>query len=454
MSSPHRKLSLFAAAALAAGTALAAEPQAAPVSQAPPATQDLNARLDALQAEITQIKARQAAQARQQNESRTTEQLLNDANRHSQLLDAQGVLAGWTAGRFVLQSEDGLYLAHPWLQLQFRNVTSYRQDVKQKGAADDTQNGFEVRRLKFGVDGNLFGKQLTYFTQFAVDRKSGNVQLEQAYVKYQFDDSPFAVRGGQFKDPLDHEQLAASKVFPAIDRTFTNDQFANAEGFVKGVSFIFDPGKAVRSEVAFHDGLRNFNTNFQDFPTTGIPTDWGAAARVEFKPFGAWKDYEQITAYGVKQNTLVFGAGADYTETGHSAALVHVVDAQLQGVHGLSLYTAYLGRYTKRNTSAQIDTYDSTFRGQVAWAIDKHWEPYGRYEYVHFNSHEFAAHTNTNVQVITAGVNYYLYGQSFKVSADVQYLPKGSPVNDDGIGVLADNGHSELVGRVQFQLLL
>jgi hypothetical protein len=449
VSSLHRKLSLLAAATLAASTALAADPPAAPT------TRDLNARLEALEAEITQIKAQQATQAQKQAETHTADELLKDANRHSQFLDAQGVLAGWTGGKFVLQSEDGNFLAHPWLQLQFRNVTTYRQDAKQGGTADDTQNGFEIRRLKFGVDGNLFGKQLTYFTQFAVDRKSGNVQLEQAYAKYQIDASPFAVRAGQFKDPLDHEQLASSKTFPAIDRTFTNDQFANAEGFVKGVSFIFDPNKTVRSEVAFHDGLRNFNTNFQDYPTTGTPANWGAAARVEFKAFGAWKDYEQISAYGVKQHTLVFGAGADYTETGHSSALVHVVDAQFQTKRGLSLYGAYLGRYTKSSIAAKgADTYDPTVRGQIAWAIDKHWEPYGRYEYVHFDSREFAAGTETNVQVITGGVNYYLYGQSFKVSADVQYLPNGSPVNDDGIGVLVSNGKTEIVGRIQFQLLL
>jgi len=450
----HRKLSLLAAATLVASTVLTTSATLA-ADLPPPATQqDLSAKLEALEAEIDQIKAQQAAQAAVQQETRTTQDLLNDANRHSQFLDAQGVLAGWTGGRFVLQSEDGQYLAHPWLQVQFRNVTSYRQDVKQKGTADDIQNGFEIRRLKFGVDGNLFGRQLTYFTQFAVDRKSGNVQLEQVYVKYQIDDSPFALRGGQFKDPLDHEQLTASKVFPAIDRTLTDDQFANAEGFVKGVSFIFDPGEAIRAEVALHDGLRNFNTNFQDYPTTGIVANWGAAGRVEYKAFGAWKDYEQISGYGVKQSTLVFGAAADYTEAGHTAALVHVVDGQFQTRGGLSLYGAYLGRYTQHNTAAKIDTYDSSVRGQVAWAIDKHWEPYGRYEYIHFNGHEFASGTETNVHVITTGVNYYLYGQSFKVSADLSFLPNGSPVSDDGLGILADNGHCEVVGRVQFQLLL
>ena len=84
MSSLNRKLFLFAAAAFAAGTALPATP-------APAVAQDLNAKLEVLQAEIAEIKAQQAAQVRHQTESRTTDQLLNDANRHSQLLDAQGV---------------------------------------------------------------------------------------------------------------------------------------------------------------------------------------------------------------------------------------------------------------------------------------------------------------------------------------------------------------------------
>ena len=435
----------FIAAALGTTIALAADPTTRP---------DLEDRINSLQTEINQLKAEQSAMRAQDEQRQQTQELFKDAQSHSQLLDAQGVLAGYTNGRFILQSEDGKFLAHPWLQLQFRNVTDFREGVKHNGADDDTQNGFETRRLKFGADGNLFGNQLTYFTQFAVDRHTGNVQMEMAWAKYQFDDSPFAIRGGQFKDPLDHEQLATSRLFPAIDRSLIDDVFANAEGFVKGVSFIYDPASSVRAEFAYHGGLRNFDTNFQQYPTAGIPTNWATAARIEVKPFGKWKEYEQITAYGIKENTLVFGAGADYTETGHSDALVHVADGQYQTASGLSIYAAYLGRYATRNTSAKVDTYDPTARLQAAWAINSHWEPYARYEYIHFNGHEFAKGTELNVHVITAGVNYYLYGQSFKVSGDVSYLPNGVPVNDDGFGLLANNGRDEVVGRMQFQLLL
>ena len=208
--------------------------------------------------------------------------------------------------------------------------------------------------------------------QFAVDRHTGNVGLEMAWVKYRIDGTPFAVRAGQFKDPLDHEQLAASRFFPAIDRTYIDDTFANTEGFLKGVSAIFDPGTSVRGEAAYTGGLKNYNTNFQAFPTN--LADWGAAGRAEFKAFGDWKDYERISAYGITRRSLVFGVGADYTEIGHAAALVHVADVQYQSTNGWSLYGAYLGRYNRgiapKNSKSKltVDTYDPTFRFQASYA--------------------------------------------------------------------------------------
>ena len=425
----------------------------APAAPPAPTTQDVNSRIDALEAELHQLRAEQKAEKAEAEQKQALHSVLNDADHHSQLLDAQGVLAGYTNGRFILQSEDGKFLAHPWLQFQFRDVTDYREKGVNKH--DNTQTGFEVRRFRLGVDGNLFGDQLTYFVQTAADRKSGNIQLEQGWLKYQFDHTPFAVRAGQFKDPFDHEQLLTSRLYAPAERSLTNDVFANGEGFIKGVSLIYDPATFIRAEGAFTGGLRNTGTNFQQYPTTGITTNYGAAGRVEFKPFGAWKEYDQGSAYGDKSNTLVFGGGADFTETGSQEVFSHVGDVQFTTATGWSLYAAYLGRYTRNNSTAKkVDTYDPTLRAQASWAINKHWEPYARYEYIHFDGKEFAAGTTTNVHVIDLGVNYYFYGQSLKLTVDAEYLPNGSPVADDGSGVLANNGRNIWVGRAQVQLLL
>ena len=171
-----------------------------------------------------------------------------------------------------------------------------------------------------------------------------------AWVKYRFDHSPFAVRAGQFKDPLDHEQLAASRFFPAIDRSLVNDTFANAEGFIKTPSVIYDPNTFIRGEAAFTGGLKNYNAISSSIPPTS-PT--GARLRVEYKAFGEWHwNYERITAYAIRSHSLVFGGAADYTETGHVGSLVHVGDVQHQSANGWSLYGSYLGRL-QRGVAAQ-----------------------------------------------------------------------------------------------------
>jgi hypothetical protein len=322
--------------------------------------------------------------------------------------------------------------------------------------SDDIQNGFEIRRLKFGFDGNVITPDLTYMLQFAVDRKTGNTQLEMAWAKYHFADTPFSIRGGQFKEALDHEQLLASKFFVAADRTIADDYFIGGEGFVQGVSLVIDGGGALRGEVDFTDGIKSFNNNFQDYPTTGIPADWGTNGRVEYKLFGDWADYDHLSNLGTKKNTLVVGAGADYTEAGHTATLTHVADAHLLTPSGLGLYGAFLGRYTKENTISKFtgDTYDWSFRAQASYVIGTHWEPFLQYEYIRFDKNTFAVGVRDELHAIRGGVSYYLYGHNAKLTFDATYLPNGSPIADDGAGVLQNNNHNEIVGRAQFQLLL
>lgn len=381
---------------------------------------------------------------------------LQNAERQSNRGSTENFTAGFVTGRgLYLGSEDGTFLFHPWVLSQFRNTTTHRSRISR--GVYDTQNGFEVRRLKFGADGHVASPNFSYSFNLAVDRHTGAVSLEQAWASYRFDGTPFAFRAGQFKDPLDHEQLSSNRFLPAVDRSFIDDQFANAEGYVKGVTAIYDPATNIRAEGGFTGGYKNSNTNFQSYPTNAA--NWGTAGRVEYKAFGNWRDYERVSAYGVPARSLVFGAGADYTEAGHTGTLTHVVDAQYQSVNGWSLFAAYLGRY-QRGIAAKdvkgrgnVATYDPTFRFQAAWALDPHWEPYGRFEYVHFNGHEFTAGTQTNVQIITAGANYYLYGQSARLSFDLSYLPGGSPVADDGFGILVDNRHGELIGRAQLTVV-
>ncbi len=426
---------------------------------AEPTQQDLINKVQELQAKVERLEANHSAPAYSTADvDRAVESVIRDADKRSQLLaDGGGFMGGWENG-FKIRSADGNFLLHPWLQMQFRNITNYRQDAKQSGQGDDLQNGFELRRMKFGFDGNAFSPNLTYLFLWATDRHDGIPKLEDAWVKYKFADG-LAVKAGQIKNPLDHEQIVSSKYQLAVERSLIAGVFVNGDDYVQGVSLIFDGGGALRGEAAFTDGIRSQNENFQDFPSqtngNSPKADWGAAGRIEYKVMGDWKGYDYISALNNKKELLVFGAAADYTEIGHTGVLTHVADGQYTTAGGFSLYGAFLGRYTARNASAgNADTYDCTARVFVSYLVDPKLEPFLQYQYIHFDPKAMSPGTDNLVHDFTVGVNYYLYGQSAKFTIDASYLPNGSPVSDDSSGVLSNNGKNEFIVRAQFQLLL
>jgi hypothetical protein len=434
-------------------------------------TQELIRRIDDLQAQLDRLKAGEARARQDAREvDATVDRVVKDADRRSQLLDVEGFTAGYSGGKFLLQSGDGQFVFHPYLQLQFRNITNYREDGKASG--DDLQNGFETRRMKFGFDGNLWGSSLVYQFQWATDRHDGIPKMEDAWVKYKVSDTPFSVRLGQMKDPFAHEQLASSKYLLAVERSLITDLFANGDGYLQGATLIYDSGESLRLEGGITDGARSQNTNFQDFPNTtsgnSPSTNWGSAFRAEYKVRGNWKDYDRLSPEGYKEDLLVFGGGIDYTEAGNTDALMHTVDVFYGQANGLGLFAAYYGRYTENNQGGpgsnggsatagapSAHTYDFGGLAQASYLLKKRWEPFLRYDYIHFDGDGLTATQTRDVHEITGGINYYLHSHAAKFTLDLTYLPNGSPVSDSGSGVLSTGkDKDELMLRAQFQLLL
>lgn len=486
------------AAVLAGGAASAAraDDAAAGASTQP----DVSSEIQALRARIDQLEAQQKQQQVQHDKDQqqaALAQTLNDADRHSRFLDATGVTAGYDAKahRFFIASDDGNFVWRPWLHLQFREVTNDRQDFyyKTKGK-DEIDNGFEVRRMRFGFDGNMFSPDFTYFVNWATVRASSNSTLtvrnsagatvgtttvsnnlggapllEEAWVKYNFHDTPFYVKAGQLKDPLLHDQIVSSRYQHGIERSLIGDIFANGDAFTEAVTFIVDPKSWFRVEAGVNHGIRSANTNFLDTPTNAL--DWGVAGRAEFKAFGRWQDYGQVGAIEIKDPLLVFGVGADSSSTGHSEQTVAVADGQYADPGGFSLYGAFVDRYTTHNfgiwgqsaTGGSITQTNPAVLGhhtneyaamaEVGYVFSNHIEPYGRVEYMHLQG--TTAGSNNWVQVYTAGVNIFFYGNRLKITPEIIYLPKGIPIDDTPSDVFASApGKAEIVGEVQLQWLL
>ena len=455
--------------------------------------QQLVNKINSMQTEIDELKA----QVRQQQsavdpaeDAKVMAQIQADAIQHSQLLDTMGVTAGYANRRFYIQSDDGNFVLRPWIHIQIRDSTAWRQDFNADGS-DDTQNGFEIRRARFGFDGNLFTPDFTYFINWATNRANSTLTvtnsagqtvgtttspvggvpvLEEAWAKYHFDDSPWYVHVGQMHDPLDHENMVGSKMREP-EASLQGDIFGNTDTFTKAATLIyFDRNGPLRIEGGVNDGIRAANTNFEDYPNNGNAYDGGVAGRLEWKLTGDWGDYDQLTALGDKKNLVVLGTGYDYSYAGGAYnTLSHTADIQFGGPSGLFAYLCYFGRYTEHNRGIPLtsnpgasfstptpdlgkDTYEPSVDAEFAWLLGGHFEPFLRYEYMYLRG--TPAGSQNNVTEVGVGANYYFSWHNLVLTQLISYLPTGIPISDTSSDVLTSNRRAELIFITQIQLLL
>ena len=466
---------------------MAVQARAAEPTASQPTTRDLLDKIAALQSRLDQVEKKTADQAAAEARARAADadaivdKVLRDANSRSQFLQQEGFTAGYTSGKFILQSADGRFVLNPNIGFQFRGVANSRDGVK-NGGSDDTQSGFEVRRLKLAFDGNMFSPDVTYRFQWNTNRKTGSLELDEGWVRYQFHDTPFAIRAGSMGNTWDHETEVSYKRQLAVERSLLHELITSGgvggEDYVQGVQFLYEREKddPIRAFVMLHDGFNSRNTNFQDGGGGGAPVlglksvDWAVSGRVEYKVDGNWGDYRQYTALNNKKDLLVVGAGFDYEDADNLNALFHTVDVQWdpQAVQGLSLYAAYVGLYRDfRNVAAGagVDNtpYDWGFVVQAGYLLNDQWEVFARYDYTDLDARAPAgagtlgagARMEDKVHEITVGANYYLYGHNAKFTLDATYLPNGSPFNLDSAGILSQPASKDqFVLRGQFQLLL
>jgi predicted secreted protein len=467
---------LLAGVMIAAGAARAqAQETPVPAAAAEPGRREMMEELTALRGRVEQL--RQAANRQDERLSAaevdaTVADVIRDADRRSQLLQAQGFTAGYNKGRFVIQSEDGNFSLSPSFQFQARYVANYREEDAGNAIDGDAtgEHGFEISRMKMALDGNVFGPDTRYRFQWDAGNNrnggGGNLVLEEAYVAHRLNFAPdFWVKAGQFKDPTFHEEAVRSSRQLAVDRSLANEVLGGGQtDYIQGAGLIWDDGPEglpLRGEVGYTDGPNTDNTNFVDAggaPLFGAANpDFGFYGRAEYLAFGDWRHYDDFSARKNNQDTLVFGAGGFYTQAGDSHVLFHTFDAQYE-YNKLGLYAAYYGVFSDgSNAGVGADdggsSYDFGCVAQAGYSVNDRWEVFGRYSLVSLDTG--AAGGDDNFHELTAGVNYYLRGHAAKFTFDATWLPNGTPSNQSQIGVLdPDADGDQFVFRGQFQLLL
>src|SRR5690606_22534299 len=125
---------------------------------------------------------------------------------------------------------------------------------------------------------------------------------------------------------------------------------------------------------------------------------------------GDRKNYAHFTAKGNKQDLLVIGAGASYTDAG-AYALLHTVDAQYE-TGPMGIYVAYVGVQHENGQSH----YDHGYVGQIGYLVHRDWEPFFRASRTQFDD------IDDSFCEFTLGVNWYHRDHNSKFTADVTLL--------------------------------
>ena len=471
--------------AVLALAAAAAVPSVGRASDADPTPAEMMAQIKQLQAKVAQLEADRTRPSTTQpittpttpsDTAQTQRAVETDAGgRRSGPLES-ALMGGWDGNALTLRSPDNSFTLHPGLLLDVRNMTTYRERIPAKGGGEtagtgyDTQNGFDLSRFRLIAEGSLFDR-VSYFAQLQADQGSSLSLLDAfASVPIGPKSSPFSFKVGQFKDPVFHERNLSEDNLMAVDRSLVESILGGGQtARIQGAGVVYDKDR-LRGQLIVSDGFNSGNTKFCDLGGVGAgvtggagvtPTNFGASGRVEYlvigerdSKFNAWREYNQFSSLHDEQDLLVVGGGVDFSQAGANDVYFHSVDLQYNMTTGLSIYAAYLGTYRDLNTNQGVKPgsyYDPGFVAQVAYVFGQHLEPFGRYDYVKLDPASTTGLLSHAVQEITVGANYYVYGRKLKFTVDGSWLPNGSPVDADALGILKDSSRNEFTLRTQFQ---
>jgi len=458
MTSP--KLCILAAVAGVLSTqAVFADPQA-----------DMAAQINSLQTQVAQLEARQAQSGK--DVAATIDQVLRDAERRTSLMAEMGG-AGYDNGFFI---RSGNFEMRPGILFQFWSVADYRTNTSGP-KADETETGYEVHLIDFSLSGTAFSKDISYNFLWRTTSDSGaSMNLLDAYVTYMLSDA-WGIRAGQLTANFTHEDYLGNGTQLAAERSLLDAALGGYTGRVQEVVFLYgnyNDKTPINAEISLNDGSSSKNSNYQGhFPgdpgTVDGPMgpgnhafDFGVYGRLEWLAMGSWKDYNDFSAMGVKNNLFVLGGAVAYDQGGDGDLLGGTVDAQFKMNNGLALYGAAVIRHgDKPMTGTGDSATDWGFLLQASYLLNPAWEIFARYSYINYD-HDLAAGTETEdtFHEITVGVNYFLgnngsAGHRAKITVDLNWLPNGAPGSMTNLGYLGDSGFdNEVALRGAFQLML
>ena len=367
---------------------------------------DLQARLDAAEARITELSA--ATNANWLNDARADEirglvhDVLADADTRASL-QGSGATAGYNGG-FTVGSADGNWsmTINGLLQTRWTNVDN-------DGLPDETW-GFTNDRSWLNFSGTIAG-DYGYDVRHDLNT-AGNNLGDWANGSMNMGDG-WDLTMGTFKMATSREALIDDAHQMALDRR------ANGfGGLAGGAQTAYNVGQGVELDYSSDDlGVTLQVVNNAGGTPANNNSSYSYTARVEYLASGSWGQFDQFhSAEGGAAGTLV-GFSYSGNDNGNAAAggnsdqSTWNIDVQMQW-GGSGLYVSYTDGSDGNNAA---NDYNQT---QIMYAMDMgdNWEVYGRW-----SDNDADAGSMTSI-----GVNNYLAGQNAKWTTEISMDDRGA----------------------------
>lgn len=360
-----------------------------------------------------------------------------------------------TAGydrNFFLSSADGNFSLNLAGQLQSRFAWTHLPAQALTPATEGTGNeyGFEVQSVKLNLFGHAVDPSWQYRVQFAYERDGAQIgtplRFEDVYVQKSLGDG-FYLRTGQWKNFLNYEEIVSSRTQQFVERSVVNQYFSTS--FVQGVMLGWESG-SLRTFLSYNDG--GGNRDVAIIQPSGDLTDWALTGRVEWKPEGAWRLFDEMQGWRGGEAGLMLGAGVNWqrgagnpagargvigngqltpTVSSPAALLTWTADANVRG-SGWSVGASLFGNlvYDVNDAAAAAGLDNALSLGTVVQGgmfLSEDVELMARYEGLWVNSGATGfsggaftpnALNNQTMNIFTLGLNKYFFQNALKFTID------------------------------------
>ena len=422
----------------------------------------------AMQSELTALKARLAELEAKQNDTWLNErraeevkslvrEVLSDADTRASLM-ANGMSAGHDGKGFFLASEDGSFLLKVGGQIQFRYI--YNSRNLEGANVDENEFGFQLRKAKLFFNGHIGSPRILFSIGLQADKATEVVLIDQAWFGYQVMDG-VTVFGGENKGPFLREELTSSKYLLTVDRSSVNEFFTL--GRVQGIWAKIKMDDNTKLTVAITDGANSGEAGSsatKDFYTDD--TDFALTTRIDIRLAGQWKQMKDFAAWSGEEAATFFGAAFHWEigETGDNQAsstgidefFAWTIDGSIE-CDGVNFYGAAVGLHNNNIGGVNdVDQFGFVLQGGMMLIPDK-FEPFLRWEWIDPD-------TSHSVNLVTFGTNYYLHKHNAKITTDVVWALNSlsmisSSARSSSLGLRQDSTgqRNQVAFRAQFQLV-